>query len=97
MKNIKAKLRTVWTWIWNGLIVLAILAVALVCMALMESFADKHKDMSGVEKAAYAKGQYDAMQGDIRIKQVEEKKFKQTKSFIDGDDKFSEATFILTK
>ena len=51
--------------------------------------------MSDIEKEAYAKGQYDAMQGDFRIQQVDSTKYEQTASFIDGDERFNKATFVL--
>jgi len=72
-----------------------ILIVGLVVMAMLSSLEDV--DMSDAEKVAYAKGQYDAMKGDIRIEQVDSTKYKQVKSFLDDDEKFREATFVVTK
>jgi len=55
------------------------------------------KDMSDDEKLAYAKGQYDAMNGDIRIEQVDSITYKQSKCFLDTDDKFIPKIFVVSE
>lgn len=91
----KTKLLKIWNWIRTGLLVLIVLVVAIVCLAFLGELEERTTDMSDIEKEAYAKGQYDAMQGDFRIQQVDSTKYEQTASFIDGDERFNKATFVL--
>jgi hypothetical protein len=99
----KAKIKNIFSWIVNGFVIVVILAVALVAMAWMSSL--QNIDMSDEEKDAYFKGQYDAMQGDVRVKDTtivdrkgrEYNVWIQTESFIDDDDKFIQRKFTAPK
>jgi len=75
-------------------ILVVILAIFLL-MGVVSSL--QINDMSKIEKVAYAKGQYDAMKGDIRIEQVDSITFKQTKCFLDEDDRFIPISFVVDK
>lgn len=77
--------------------IILILAIGLILVATVSTL--EIDDMSETEKVAYAKGQYDAMHGDIRItpSNADSTVFKQTLNFKDVEDKFIEAKFKTPK
>ena len=70
----KAKLLRIWCWTWNGLVIVAVLVVAIVCMAFLGGLQDKYKVMSPEEKAAYTQGYDDAVEGNARVVSLKEEK-----------------------
>ena len=93
----KAKFLKIVKRIGIGAGILLILIVGLVLMAMLSTL--EVDDMSEQEKVAYAKGQHDAMKGDIRITptNADSTEWKQTLNFKDTEDKFIETKFKTPK